>query len=166
MLGYAVYHRHLDLAKAESKIVEQYLPSASDKRFNYAIARHVERPSQVKIFNLTRNPATATAKYTEICSNKKKDPADYNICVRGNSGQNHFWTPVSMMKGRQVNHDVFVLLADYVQQINENKFAKANSAEADLKVKTLAEWNMWIKSKQEALKKVYSGSGESLAFNN
>jgi hypothetical protein len=41
-----------------------------------------------------------------------------------------------------------------------------NAAEADLKVKTLGEWNAWIKSKREALKSIYSGKGESLAFNN
>lgn len=40
-----------------------------------------------------------------------------------------------------------------------------NPAEADLKVKTLPEWNAWILSKQEALKSLYSGKGESLAFN-
>jgi hypothetical protein len=45
MLGYAIYHRHLDLTKAETAIAERFLPSASDKRFNYAVARSVERPS-------------------------------------------------------------------------------------------------------------------------
>lgn len=70
-----------------------------------------------------------------------------------------------MMKGRQVNHDVFALLADYVQQVSQDKFGKVNPAESDLKVKTMAEWNAWIKSKQDALKGLYTGSGDSLAFN-
>lgn len=30
----------------------------------------------------------------------------------------------------------------------------------------MAEWNAWIKSKQDSLKNLYKGSGESLAFNN
>ena len=165
MLGYAVYHRHLDLAKAETAIVEQFLPSASEKRFDYAIARSTAAPSEVKIVNLTRDASAANAKYAELCSARTADPTEFNICVRSNSGQNRFWTPVSLMKGKQVNQDVYALLADYVQQVSEAKFAKVNPAEADLKVKTLPEWNAWILSKQEALKSLYSGKGESLAFN-
>jgi hypothetical protein len=115
MLGYAVYHRHLDLAKAETAIVERFLPSASEKRFDYAIARSAAAPSDVKIVNLTRDAAAANAKYAELCSSRTTDPTEFNICVRGNSGQNRFWAPVSLMKGRQANHDVYALLADYVQ---------------------------------------------------
>ena len=69
-----------------------------------------------------------------------------------------------MLKGRQVNHDVYVLLADYVQQVSAPKFAKENPAEADLSVRTLGEWNAWIKSKHDAIRSLYKGSNGTLAF--
>ena len=86
ILGYAVYHRHFDLTRAEPRIAERYLPSRSEKRFYYALARSTNKPEQVKLVNLTRNAGTARQKYNDMCASRVKDPAEYNVCVYSSTG--------------------------------------------------------------------------------
>jgi hypothetical protein len=114
MLGYAIFHRAFNLEKVDLKIVNSKLHARHPDFYYYALVRNEEKPDEeTKRINLTRNWGAATAKYRELCSNRKKNPTPHNVCVMGSTRQNAWWSPVTMLANPEARHDVYEMLGKH-----------------------------------------------------